>query len=203
MSSPTDKAGPLLSHRALIELALEPSQYLSGHLRDLPPPRELLAGFVVPLVAIRAVAVLLRALVEGAAFPGFLLAAGSFLLQIGTWLALSIVLTPLARQFNIEIDEHTSHGLMAYASVPLWIAGVLYLMPEDPTAIWLWSRGAVLLTASYGLYIFFEGARALGVEARQRAALTVAVGAAYVIVYGVLFALLGLSMFVILFLFGR
>lgn len=189
----------MITHRDIWSVARHPGRFLETALAAPPSPRALLLGTVTPLVAIRAVAVLVRSLVVGAALPGFVLGTGSFALQLGAWLGLALVMPAIARQFDAAIEEDQSFALATYASVPLWIAGLLYVVPEDPWFLFLWSRGLVLALGSYGLYIFRRGLVALQVERKTRTPMTAAVALSYATLYVLLFVLLGIAQHVVLY----
>jgi hypothetical protein len=187
----------LITHRDIWAVARHPARFLETALAAPLSPRELLLGTVTPLVAIRAVAVLVRSLIFGAALPGFVLGTGSFVLQLGAWLGLALVMPAIARQFDAELAENQSFALATYASVPLWLAGLLYVIPEDPWYIFLWSRGLVLAIGSYGLYILRRGLVALQIERKTRTPMTAAVALSYATLYLLLFILLGIAQHVV------
>jgi hypothetical protein len=177
----------------------DPRGLLAERLVEPAPAHAALLVAITPLAAIRPVAVLLRSLVEGAPLPGVVLGLGSFALQIGTWLGLALVLPALARQFEAEIDDKRAFALVTYASLPLWVAGVLFLIPEDPALVWVWSRLLAALVAAWGLVIMHRGLVQLGVRDEARMPLVGGFGVAALVLYLVLFVVFGITSHVVLF----
>ena len=124
----------------MLMLVRDPRELLHERLKSSIPPQLLLVGTVLPLVAIRPAAVLLRSIVTGHPIAGMVLGASSIVLQIGCWVSLAISLPALAKQFGATVGERQAWMLATYASAPLWLAGLLYLAPEDPWMIFFWSR---------------------------------------------------------------
>jgi hypothetical protein len=192
----------LITLRQIWAVTRHPSTFLDAAFAQPPTPRQLLLGTVTPLVAVRAVAVFVRSLFVGAALPGFVLGTGSFVLQLGTWLGLALVIPAIARQYSTEIEEHRSFALATYASLPLWLAGLLYVIPEDPWFLFLWSRVLALVVSLYGFYILRRGLVALNVERKVRTPITIAVAVGYATLYLLLFILLGIAQHVVLYVLG-
>ncbi|MEE8408696.1 MAG: hypothetical protein V3T05_03745, partial [Myxococcota bacterium] len=148
-----------------------------------PTPQSLLVRIVTPLVAVGALAVLVRSLIAGTVLPGVVLGIGTLALQIGAWLGLALVMPAIAHQFHAEVSDRHSFAIATYASVPLWIAGLLYIVPEDPWFIFIWSRALVLLIALLGLVLLRRSFSSLGVERKIRTPLAIATGGAYFTLY--------------------
>lgn len=184
----------------LLALVRAPRGLLAERLRAPLSPRLLLVGTVLPLALVRPAAVLVRSIVTGHPVAGVVLGTGSVALQLGCWVALALALPPLAKQFGATIDERQGLLLATYASIPLWLAGVLYLVPEEPWSLFVWSRFLVSLAALYGLYLLTLGLEALAVNSRRF--IVGAATATYLMVYFVLFVLLGLGSHVALFVLG-
>lgn len=189
-----------LTHDVL-ELARDPHELMHRRLEAPPAWQHLVVTTILPLMAIRPVAVLLRSVAQGRPVAGMVLGASSLVLQLGCLVALAVVLPTVIRQFRGELSERRAFVLAAYASIPLWIAGCLYLVPEEPAWLLLASRAAVVVAASWGLYLLHVGLEEAEVHSRQL--IVGAVAGAYVTLYVVLFALLGLSSHVMLFILGN
>lgn len=162
-------------------------------------PTSQFARLVAPATSVRALAVLIRSLVLGAITTGVVLGVGGFILQVGTWVAVSLAVPSIARALEVEISDRQSLTILALASIPLWLAGALYAVPED-TFLFYWSRSLVILVALYGLYIAYRGFSIVTDKTEARIYLTLLVGGVYVAVYLVLFMLLGLLSHLVLFL---
>ncbi|MBI3180368.1 MAG: hypothetical protein HYZ27_11945 [Deltaproteobacteria bacterium] len=175
-----------------------PGAFLEPRLGEPQGPRELFSGVVAPLMAVRSVAVLVPSFIAGRPLVGVVLALGNFVLQLGTWLGLALVLPTLCRQAQVTLPERGAFALATYALVPLWLAGALYVLPEDPAFVWLWSRALVLAVASYGAFVMYRGLAVLGIAGKVRTALTLGVTVASVTLYFTLFILLGISSHILL-----
>lgn len=189
----------MITHRDIWAVVRHPSAFLATTLVAPPAPRQLLLGTVTPLAAVRAVAVFIGSLILGAALPGFVIGTGSFVLQLGVWLGLALVMPAIARQFDAELGEDQSFALATYASVPLWIAGVLYVIPEDLWFLFLWSRALVLAVGLYGIYILRCGFVALSIDRKARTPITVAVAVGYGTLYLLLFVPIGVAQLIVLY----
>lgn len=176
--------------------------FFQSRLTEPPVPRSLFYNRVIPLAAVRPVAVLLRSVVGGTPLPGAVVGLGSFALQIGTWLGLALVLPALARQFHAEISDRQAFSLTTYASMPVWLAGAFYAVPEEPAFLFLWSRTLVLLVAVFSIYLIRQGIVALGVRRKMQLPLLGGITVAAVLIYGLLFMALGISSHVALYVIG-
>lgn len=181
----------------LRQLMRKPADFLQPLLQQSPSIHQLFLQIVLPLCLIRPAMVVLRSVLSGHFLTGTVLALGSFVLLVGSWFAAGMLFPTLARQFNVSVGDRQAYVLVAGASTPLWLAGALYIIPEDPPFFFFWSRSLVLLIASYGLYIFFVGLVQLQVP-KPRLPLLAATAASYVVLYSVFFLLLGLMLHVVL-----
>ncbi|MEO0815552.1 MAG: YIP1 family protein [Myxococcota bacterium] len=170
--------------------------FLEERLSEPEAPSTLFVRFVTPLVLIRSVAVLLRGLLIGDPAAGIVLALGNFVLQMGVWLAISFALPVLVKQFGSRMDDQGGFAVMSYASVPLWLAGALYIVPEEPPFTFFWSRSLVAACAGFGVYVLYRGFQVL--EIRRKSILVPAVVVGYSITYLFLFGLVGLSSTILL-----
>ena len=175
---------------------------LTERLAEPDSPQNLLLKSVTPLAAIRAIADFLRSSITGDPIVGLILGTGSFALQVGTWLGLSIALPALARQFHTQITERQAFVLSTYAMTPLWLAGFLHLVPEEPNFLFFWSRSLVAVVGASGLVIAHRGILALGVRRSMRMPLLGAIAGAAAVLYATLFVLLGIGAHIVIFLVG-
>ena len=90
-------------------------------------------------------------------------------------------------------------ALATYASIPMWLAGALYVVPEEYWLLFLWSRGLVLLVALFGLIIMHRGFAALEVNRKVRAPLLVGLSIAYLTAYVLLSVLVGVASHIVLY----
>ncbi len=188
--------------RRIADVLRAPTARLQDELAEPESPVALLTSVVLPLTAIRGLAVLVRSLFAGSVLAGLVLGAGNVVLQLGTWLGLGLVLPALARQFTVELSDRRAFALATLALTPMWLSGVLFLLPEDWFLAALWSRILAAAISLYGVAIFFRGLVVLDVPRQVRPALTAAAIGATAVLYLVLFAALGLTSNVILLLSG-
>jgi hypothetical protein len=179
-----------------------PRQVLAEPLQRPPSPQVLFVGTVTPLAAIRGVAVLLRSVVGGSFLPGVVLGLGHFVLQLGVWLGVGLVLPALARQFGQKLDDRQSFTLATYASIPIWLAGVFYVVPEDYWLALVWSRGLVFAISLAGLYVMQGGLAVLEVNRKARAPFLLSLAIAYLILYAILTLLIGIAANLVLYVVG-
>lgn len=184
----------------VLDLMRDPHELLHEKLRRPPVLQHLAVTTVLPLMVIRPIAVLLRSVVTGRPVTGMVLGMSHFVLQLGCLIGLAVILPTVVRQFRGELSDKASVILATYASVPLWIAGCLYLAPEEPVWLMFISRAAVIAMSAYGIYLLLVGLEEAEVPSRQ--VVTGAVVGAYVTLYLVLFAMLGVSSHVMLFILG-
>lgn len=187
-----------MSTLGLTRMFRDTRSFLEERLGEPEAPSELFLRFVTPLVAIRSVAVLIRSLLMGDPAAGIVLALGNFVLQMGVWLAVSFALPVLVKQFRNEMDDRLGFSVMSYASAPLWLAGALYLIPEDPPLTFFWSRSLVAVLAGFGGFVLYRSFQVL--ELRPKTILIPAVAVGYTLTYLFLFALVGLSTTILLLL---
>jgi hypothetical protein len=176
----------------------------SGHWRAILPCQStsaaLFGSVALPLSAVAGVAVLIRSLLASSLLPGIVLGVGSVVLQLGCWLGLGLLLPALARQFKVELSNRDAFALATWALVPMWLAGVVLVVPEVGWMVTIWSRILLLIGSLYGLVIFYHGISALGAERPVRPPIVAAAGTATLVLYLVLSASLGLTSHLVLFL---
>jgi hypothetical protein len=191
-----------LSWHDLARLLRTPDDFLAEHLRRSHPVLPQILVWFVPAILVRPIAVLLRSLILEAPTTAVVLATSSVALQIGCWLVMGSVLPVIAHQFDTLMRERDGLLLVGFASVPLWLAGALFVVPDAPPLLFWWSRFLVFLTSLYGGFIAYRGLGVLGAASEARWPLVAALAATYLAVYTVLFVLLGLSSHAVLFLMG-
>lgn len=184
----------------VIALARQPRQLFVEQLAQAPALQQLIVGTALPLVAIRPAAVAVKSLALGNPTVAFVLGVSSLALQIGAWIGLVLLLPPIVRQFRGDLSPRQAMQLAVYASAPMWIAGVVYLLPEEPALVYAWSRALMVAAAIYGGYLLYVALGELAIPSRHL--VVGATAAAYVTLYMVLFALLGLSSHLMLYLLG-
>jgi len=121
---------------------------------EAPDIGQILMGYVVPLAAIPAVAVIIGWGVIGVAgYSSFSygLATGvmTFLVAVAGVYIAAYVVDFLAPTFGSEKNLGRSIQLVAYASTPGWVAGILNIIP---------SLSVIVLIANlYGVYLLYLG----------------------------------------------
>ncbi len=191
-----------VSLRGFVHLLREPDGFLALHLRhDRALWPQILTWFLPPML-VRPAAVFVRSAIIDAPDTATVLAAGSFALLVGAWLGVALVLPALGRQFQTPMLERDAMLVAGFASVPLWLAGALFVVPEtSPIAFW-WSRSVVFVLALYGIFIVHHAVGVLGGREDARWPLVVAISAAYAAIYFVLWFLVGVSSHAVLFILG-
>ena len=192
----------MIGARHIVTLLREPHHFLEEHLKDPDTAFVLFLQTALPLMTLRAAAVLLRSILFGALLPGIVLAIGSLALQIGVWLGLALVLPAIARQFHAEVKDRDAFALITFASVPMWLAGILFVAPEELWFFTIWSRLLVFAIALYGLYILARGLLLLGIDAKALPALLAATGVAFFTLYLPISLLLAFTAHLVLFVIG-
>lgn len=186
----------------MLAVLRDPRNVLPHIFAQRHPGSALLLKFVLPWAALRSIAFLARGLITKTVAVSVVLATGSWLLQCGTWLCLSLALPAVARTLKYHLSERHAMGLAAVTCAPLWLAGPLVVVPDEPPVWSYLSRLAVGLAASYGMILL---ARALTLLPMPRAALrpfVLASASAFALIYTVLFVLVGVAANVVLFWCG-
>jgi hypothetical protein len=188
--------------RDVVTLLREPDAFLSLHFEHERPMVTELFTWFLPALLVRPIAVLLRSFLMDLPSTALVLAASSFLLQLGAWLAVGSLLPVLARQLETQLGERDGVLLTGFASIPLWLAGALFIVPETvPWGFWS-SRMLVFVLALYGAFIAFRATIVLGAPHESRGPLVAAFAATYTAVYAMLFVLIGLSSHLVLWALG-
>ncbi|MFA6169516.1 MAG: YIP1 family protein [Candidatus Margulisiibacteriota bacterium] len=121
--------------------------------------RDLLVNYAAPLALIPALATLIGLAIIGIRVPtGFViripfieaLIAGTvgYFLNLGTLLAGAWVVSYLAAYFNSKSDFELSFKLVVYAMTPVWLVGIVAILP---------GIGILQLFGLYGLYLLYKG----------------------------------------------
>ncbi len=188
-------AGP--SWRDIVGVILAPERVLAARLAEPPALATQLFQLVLPAAAIGGVAMFTQSLLLSAPFTGLARGAGSLALQVGTWLMIGLALPSLARQFQASISERHALLVVAFASMPLWLACVLYAVPDTVPFLYYWSRMLIIAMGAYGVYITDRALLQLGVR-ELRLPLVASISVAYLALYVVLFTILGVSVHLVL-----
>lgn len=180
----------------VVALVRDPHQLLHERLTNPPAWPHFVVTTVLPLMFIRPIADMLASIMTGHPVAAMVLGTSGFVLQIGCLVGLGLIIPVVVRQFRGVISERQSFVLAAYASTPFWIGGFLYLAPDEITWLFLISRAAVVIAATYGIYLLFVGLEELEIHSKQ-----LIVGATvggYVTLYLVLWGLLGVTSHIML-----
>lgn len=137
-----------------------PRQEWAAIEREPTTPAEIYTGYAMPLAAIGAVMLALSEIVIGVpvALVGYVkagIAAGMlvFATSLAHVFVLSWLVDAMATKFGGTPDRLRALKLVAYAYTPIWLAGVLYLVPQVSI---LWG-----LAALYALFLAIVGLPAL------------------------------------------
>jgi hypothetical protein len=182
-------------------LVRTPHELLRERLATLPVWPHFVVTIILPLIVVRPIADFFASMMTGHSVAAVVLSTSAFVLQVGCLIGLTLILPTVVRQFHGNLTEGQSFLLAAYASMPLWTAGCLYLAPDELLWLFIISRLAVVAAASYGIYLLHVGLEELQVQSRH-----LVVGAtvgAYVTLYLLLWGLLGVSSHITLFFLGR
>jgi Yip1-like protein len=117
---------------------------------------ELYINYIIPLAAIPAASLLIGLLLIGAPIVGrygviwaVSVALASYVSALVAPIVGAVVIEQLAPKFKSSGDTMSALKLVAYASTPVWIAGVVNIIP-------LLSFMAIV-GALYGIYLFYIG----------------------------------------------
>lgn len=153
---------------------------------------ELYKGFIIPVAAIPAVASFLGSVLIGLPFIGrsnpisaFVTAVFSLVMtMIGTYVA-ALIVSRLAPTFASVSDDRQALKLVAYSYAPLWVAGVLNLVPV---------LGMLALLAwLYTIYVFYLGVPVMMKTPQDKVVPYMVVSALVMIVVSVVLAMVGLA----------
>ncbi|MBN1960417.1 MAG: hypothetical protein JW841_05685 [Deltaproteobacteria bacterium] len=188
--------------RQLIVFLRSPDDFLHLHLQPSRIfLREIYTYFIPPL-AIRPITVFLRSLILDAPTTAIILAISSFILQAGVWLILGAILPTMVHQFQTQIREREALLITGFASLPLWLSGALFLVPDTaPLSLFFVSRLFVFILALYGAFIAYRAFTVLGVKREACAPILAVFSAAYAVLYFILFVVIGITSHIILFIF--
>ena len=110
-------------------------------------------SYIIPLAAIPAIAMLIGLVVFAGRWITFGYALRSALFQyiaqlVGVYVG-AFIIAKLAPQFSSREDQVQALKLVAYSSTPVWLAGVLYIIP--PLGV------LVIFAALYCIYVCYLG----------------------------------------------
>jgi Yip1 domain len=141
-------------------ICLTPNTEWTVIAEEQTPTATLIAGYVVPLAAIGAVAGLIGGSLVGISVPfggtyrvplaaGMVAAVFTFVMAIVGAFILSFVINALAPTFGGQQNGAQALKVAVYSYTPAWIAGALHILPL---------LGALgILAALYGLYLLYLG----------------------------------------------
>jgi Yip1-like protein len=110
---------------------------------------DLIGGYAAPLAAIPAICRFIRMTLVGAPVRGLASAILSWVFAlVGVYIA-AVIVEKLAPQFQSRGNLVQAMKLVVFAFTPVWLAGVLNLVPALSSLI--------VLAALYALYLFYVG----------------------------------------------
>lgn len=128
-------------------------QTIAGEATDIP---SLYRQYIAVLAAVPAVSMVLGLMVFGVPLLGrwgvaAALGAGlaSYVSALVSVLVAALVVERLAPRFQAQGDTAQALKLVAYASTPFWVGGVVYLV------LVLWPL--IVIAGLYGIYLFYLG----------------------------------------------
>lgn len=159
MPTTTDAAAPALQDRARRILTTPKTEWpvIEAESTDVAT---LYKSYIVILAAIPAVCTFIGMTMIGYTLPfvgtirtpvvsGFAQMIVSYVLGLAGVYLTALIIDKLAPTFDSQTDIVQSLKLVAYAMTPVWIAGVLYLIPALGVI--------VLIAALYSIYLFYLG----------------------------------------------
>ena len=179
--------------RTLAAVLRDPDRNLPSFLsqpRSLPT---LVRQIVLPWCAIRPAATLVRAAWMESWTAGIILALAGGLVGVGTWLGLALALPTVCRPFGLHLPERHAMTVSTVICAPLWGAGVILGVPDEPRLLFYLSRLLVLGLASYGIVLLRRMLRLLNVSDAALAPTMVAVSGAYLVIYLLNFSVMGIT----------
>ncbi len=114
----------------------------------------LYTGYAMILAAIPAVCLIIGSVLFGSPKDGLITAIVMYVLGLALLFLQAKVVEAVAPNFGGKADTVAGLKLVMYAATPVWIVGVLYLVPV-PAIFGLLALVAML----YGLYLLFLGVR--------------------------------------------
>lgn len=110
----------------------------------------LYTGYIMPLAAIGAVAIVIGLGVLGAPTAGVIVGVVGYLLHLAGVYLLGLFYSKIAPSFDGRDDMGQGLKLAAYSMTPIWVASVLLIIPALGILIWL--------AALYGIVLLYLGA---------------------------------------------
>jgi hypothetical protein len=137
-------------------ICLKPKQEWDAIAGEPTSTADLLKNYALPLAAIGAVAGFIGNTFVGRNTPiasGLLGAILSLAISIGAVYALALIIDALAPRFGGQKNPAQALKVAVYSATPLWVAGVLAVVPGLGRLIWL--------AFFYGLYVLYLGLQRL------------------------------------------
>ncbi|MGA9773337.1 MAG: Yip1 family protein [Blastocatellia bacterium] len=172
------------------KILLQPQQEWYVIQQEPTQPAELYTGYIIPLAAIGPVASLIGHTIFGYGLyapPIFVVIIGSiilYVLSLGGIYVSALIVDALAPTFASQKSINQALKLVAYASTPGWIAGILNLVPVLGIL--------AIIAAFYGIYLFYLGVPVM-MRTPQDKAVPYIVTTAVVcfVIYFIIFAIAG------------
>jgi hypothetical protein len=140
----------------------------------------LLVHLVLPLAAIRSIAICMRTFFQGSVLGGLVTGLGYYVLGLTLWGVLVLTLPPLWRQFHVALNTEKSALLASLMLIPYWLTGIFEFLPTDPFWLLAWTRLLAGLISLAGIFSVYHCLHALHVQEYKHpiACITIALGAA-------------------------
>ena len=137
------------------KILLQPQQEWYVIQQEPTQPAELYTGYIIPLAAIGPVASIIGYVIFGYGLvhiPIFMIIVSSvilYILTLGGVYVSALIVDALAPNFASQKNINQALKLVAYASTPGWIAGILNLVP--------FLGVLAIIAALYGIYLYYLG----------------------------------------------
>jgi hypothetical protein len=142
------------------KILIQPKQEWAVVAQESTSPADLYRSYIVPLAAIGPLASLIGVTLIGVSIPfagtyrvpigsGIAMALVSYVLALVGVFVVALIVNALAPTFGGEKDQTQALKVVAYASTPGWVAGILQVIPM---------LGLIaLLISFYGIYLLYLG----------------------------------------------
>ena len=135
--------------RRLTGLIVEPRREWSTIAAEPDDVVWLYRHFIAIVAAVPAAALLLRFAIAAAPILGVRAAISRYLVALASPMVAAVVVEKLAPRFQSRGSTAQALKLVAYASTPVWVAGVCYLV--------LMLAPLALIAVLYAIYLFYLG----------------------------------------------
>ena len=152
----------------------------------------LFSRVALPSAGLPALAILLKAAAIDMVGPGFVLGLGSLIVQLATWWGMALSIPWVAISCQVDLTKKQAPILATLVCAPLWFAGLLFVVPEEPAAVFLTSRVLLFLAAGYGVWLLFLATQPLALANPGRLPFVAGVSVNYLLIYPAVYLLIGL-----------